>query len=257
MKSRIVLGVYLFTLYLSCAVTVFAMEKIYLTSGEWPPYYSKNLPHGGVANQIITESFAQVGLVVEYSFLPWKRAIEAASHGSAVGSAGWLRTDAREKDFLFSDPVFESMRVLFHRRDRAFDWTRPEDLKDLRVAVTLGSAAEIGLEAVLAQGNGKLDIAKSYASGMKKLVAGRVDVYVCNVGVGLHVLRKQMPKEDAALITYHVRPFLVENNHLIISRHAKDGQDIIDKFNLGLRQLKDSGRYDQIFDEFFLLDEMQ
>ncbi|WP_319542306.1 transporter substrate-binding domain-containing protein [uncultured Pseudodesulfovibrio sp.] len=237
-----------------CAATAFGMEKVSLTSGEWPPYYSQSLPHGGVANQIITESFAQVGMTVDYVFLPWKRALDATMVGATVGSSGWLRTAEKEKDFLYSASIFESMRVLFYRRDRKFDWNEPQDLKDLRVAVALGSVSEIPLDSIFDQGKGKIDVAKSYASGMRKLAAGRVDVYICNLAVGLYLLRKQIPREEALLITYHPKPFMVEENHLIISRQAKGGQEIMDAFNQGLRQLRKSGRYDQIFDEYFQFD---
>ena len=245
-------------LALSLAVFLFepvsagAGERVLLTSGEWPPYYSEHLPHGGIANQIGAESFALAGSPVEFEFLPWKRAQETALYGPAIGSAGWIKSSESERDFVLSDPLFESMRMFFYRKDGGFTWKTREDLKDLRVAVTLGSAKEIHLEGVQAKGKGRMDIARTYASGMKKLIHGRVDVYICNVAVGLYVLNKQIPKEDAALITYDDQPFMVETNHLIISRRVKEARALMDRFNQGLRQLKESGRYDELFEEFFL-----
>lgn len=230
-------------LILASAVPAVSAEKVLLTSGEWPPFYSQSLPHGGVANRVIVESFELVGIEVEFSFEPWMRALESAQHGPAVGSAGWLKTPEREKAFIYSDPVFYSERVFFRRWDTRFDWQTLEDVKDMRIAVTLGSAEEFPLQEVLATGAGKVDIAQSYASGMRKLAANRVDLYACNLEVGLYVLKNHIPPEESALITYHPRPIFEESNHLIISRRVVGAEEIILKFNEGLRQLKESGQY--------------
>lgn len=222
-------------------------ETLLLTTGEWPPFFSATLPYGGTANRIISESFALVDVDVEYKFLPWKRAMQTARFGPAVGSAGWLKMPEREKHFLFSDPIFYSSRVFFHRRDKAFDWRELEDVKDMRVAVTLGSADEFPLAGPMASGKGSVDLAQSYASGMRKLAAGRVDLYACNLEVGLFVLKHQVPPEEAALIRYHPRPIFEETNHLIISRRLPNANEIIARFNNGLRKMKESGQYVRSF----------
>lgn len=224
-----------------------AADSVLLTSGEWPPFYSEHLPYGGVANRVISESFKLVGMDVEYDFVPWGRAIYNARFGPAAGSAGWLRTPAREKHFLYSEPVFFSRRVFFHRKGMKFDWETLDDIKDMRVAVTLGSAEEFPFDEVMDKGSGKIDIAYSYDSGMRKLAAGRVDLYACNLDVGLHVLQHQVPAEEAEQLTYHQKYIFSESNHLIISKRLRDAQALMDRFNEGLRLLRKNGQYTRSF----------
>ncbi|MCJ2164408.1 MULTISPECIES: transporter substrate-binding domain-containing protein [unclassified Pseudodesulfovibrio] len=241
----------LLLLLLTSPLVSMGAETVLLTTGEWPPYYSQNLPHGGLGNQIIAESFALEGIEVVYEYLPWRRALSEARTGPAVGSAGWLRLDEREKDFLFSESLFESQRVFFHRKDRPFDWTVLTDVQDLRVGVALGSADEYPLDGIMASGKGTLNVARSYASGMKMLAAGRIDVYACNLAVGLYEIKHSLSEKAARSITYHPRPIFKETNHLVLSLRVKDVQKLMDRFNRGLRRLKESPRYNEMV-EFHL-----
>lgn len=224
-------------------------HPVVLTTGEWPPFYSENLPHGGIGNRIVAESFAKTGIKVDFRYQPWIRALQTARYGPASGSAGWLRMPEREKHFLYSDSLFTSRRVFFHLRDVSFDWETLADVKDLRIAVTLGSADEFPFDEVMASGSGKVDLAQSYASGMKKLAAGRVDVYACNLDVGLYVLQNQVTPEEAALITHHPRSIFEETNHLILSRRVLGAHVLMARFNAGLRLLKETGRHDWILND--------
>ncbi|OIQ50659.1 Bacterial extracellular solute-binding protein, family 3 [Pseudodesulfovibrio hydrargyri] len=220
-------------------------DSVLLTSGEWPPFYSASLPGGGFANRVIRESFALEGIAADFTFLPWRRALETADHGPAAGSAGWMPMAVREKRFLFSDPVFSSTRVFFHLRDVPFDWRRLEDVRDLRVGITLGSAEEFPFKDAMAGGRGKLDVASSYEAGMKMLIAGRVDVYACNKAVGLFILVNRIGA-GADRVVYNPRPIFTETNHLILSRRLPDAEALMARFNKGLRRLRGSGRYDRI-----------
>ena len=240
---------WLLLLILPLVVPARAGETVVLTSGEWPPFFSESLPNGGKGNQVVVESFELADLSVQFLYMPWMRALETARYGPAMGSSGWLRTPDRELLFLFSDPIFTSRRVFFHRVDKPFDWQTFDDIKSLRVAVSLGSADEFSFEKVLRDGGGKIDLAHSYASGMRKLAAGRVDVYACNLDVGLHVLKYHVSAGEAEQITYHSRSIFEETNHLIISRRLPDAAAIMARFNEGLRRLKESGRYGVILND--------
>ncbi|BCS89603.1 substrate-binding periplasmic protein [Pseudodesulfovibrio sediminis] len=229
-------------------------ESILLTTGEWPPYYSASMLHGGIANQIVAESFALVGIDVQFQFLPWKRALVEASQKPYQGSAGWLWTPEREETFLFSYPLFSSSRVFFHRKDFPFDWNTLEDLRNLRIAVTLGSEDEFSLKEIVARGKGEIDVAQTYRSGLKKLLAGRVHVYACNREVGLHILRNEFEQYEARLLTFHLKSIFEETNHLLISKRLDNANELMERFNEGLRQLRESGRYYDILDTFYRLE---
>lgn len=236
----------------SCAVPARAADVpdvVLLTSGEWPPFYSAAMPGGGFANRVISESFALEGIKVQFEFVPWRRALEMAARGPAVGSAGWLPMEDRTARFLFSDPVFDSERVFFFRKDKPFDWRTLDDVRDLRVGVTLGSAEEFPFEEILGGKGGKLDVARDYVSGMKMLVAGRMDVYACNRAVGLFILANRIHAGED-LVAPHSRPIFSETNHLILSRREPFARALMDRFNAGLRKLRECGRYEDIRREY-------
>ena len=82
--------------------STFARETVRITTGEFPPFLSENLKHGGVGLRIITEVFDSVGIDVEYGFYPWKRAYALTKEGTWDASATWAHNPEREKLFHYS-----------------------------------------------------------------------------------------------------------------------------------------------------------
>ncbi len=226
-----------------------AAETVVLTYGEWPPYHSSKLPGKGVASIIYEEAFRFSGVEVVYECLPWKRAYEKASHGEVTGSVGWLKSGEREKIFFYSDSVMESETVFFYNRYNGFDWENVEDVMDMRIATALGDLAQKTFTKVVKNGTGEIHTTRGYVQGMRMLVAGRVDLFVCNKEVGLHILENWFP--DATHVVVHPHPIRKGASHLIISRRIPSGLELVEKFNNGLRWLKESGRYQQIMTDYF------
>ncbi|MDG3085119.1 hypothetical protein P7F88_02995 [Vibrio hannami] len=52
-----------------------------VTTGEWAPYTSQNLPHGGLANHIVSEAFSAVGIKTNFGFFPWRRSYLYVKNG--------------------------------------------------------------------------------------------------------------------------------------------------------------------------------
>jgi len=228
-----------------------AGESVLLTNGEWPPYHSQHLAGGGVGSMLYTEAFALAGIDVEYRFMPWKRAYGEAESGNAHGSVSWLKHKDRVERFLYSEPVLESRQVFFFDKSTGFDWKRPYDLKDLRIAVIHGDASGKRLSEIVRSGSGRIEAVRTDAQGMKLLLAGRVDVCFCDERVGQYLLETTF-SADAVGIVGHPLPFNTGENHLIISKVVPNGEQLIERFNRGLNQLKESGRYDRIFDLYFI-----
>lgn len=249
MKCRIQFAVCFILFFMMVAIPSLAAETVVLTYGEWPPYHSSKLPGKGVASIIYEEAFGFSGVKVVYECLPWKRAYEKARHGEATGSVGWLKSGEREKFFFYSDPVMESETVFFYNRYNGFEWNEVEDAKDMRIAIPLGDLAQKTFTTVVKSGSGEIHTTRGYVQGMRMLVAGRVDLFVCNREVGLHILKNRFP--DATHVVVHPRPIRKGASHLIISRRIPSGLELMKKFNNGLHWLKESGRYQQILTEYF------
>lgn len=234
--------------FLALSTPAVGGETVTLANGEWPPYHSRYLDGYGAGSRIYSEAFAAVGIAVEYEFMPWNRAFEMVRNGEVEGAVSWMKLPSREVHFWYSDPVLESQNVLFYERDSGLDWETVNDLKDKRIAMMMADSAYEKVHKAVQDGTGEIQIVREYESGMRMLVADRVDLFVCNFDVGLHILNRDHP--EVSRITWHPVPIMTGESHLIISKKSPRGREMVEKFNLGLRKLKESGRYDRIFEEF-------
>jgi polar amino acid transport system substrate-binding protein len=221
-------------------------DTIRLTTGKWQPFTSKSAPHYGVALHIVTEAFALVGVEVEYGFFPWKRAMKLARDGKWDGSAVWWDTEERRADFFYSDPIALGTNSFFHLRSYQFDWQGFESLTDLRVGGT--SEYSYGTEFDAAEEAGVFQTHRAISDevGLTNLLKGRIDVFPGELLVTYEQIRDTFSEEEAALFTHHPKHISQAPLHLLLSKKVPESEQMHDLFNEGLRQLKESGKYDEI-----------
>ncbi len=123
--------------------------------------------------------------------MPWKRSLDSVLADSHKGSVGWRKTPEREKLFSYTDSLFNSEVVFFHRMGTRFDWQEIDDVGHLKVGVTLGYLAEKDLGPVTRRNGGKLDVAPTDVSNLLKLIDGRIDIFPCSKEVCYYLLRTQ------------------------------------------------------------------
>lgn len=232
-----------------CSTPAAAQDPVTLTNGEWPPMFSQEFKFGGVGSRICKEAFALSGVEVNYIYMPWKRGLEEARIGKWDGTVGWRKSPAREPDFLFSDPILQVNTVFFHRSGKMFDWNTVDDVGHLTIGVTLGYGYIELLKDAANRGGGKLEAARSDELNLQKLAAGRIDVFPCAEQVGYYLLRTKFIPGTADLVRHHTKPLMDSQLHLLISKKNPNAQDLIDRFNRGLRTLRESGKYDQYLNE--------
>jgi polar amino acid transport system substrate-binding protein len=223
-----------------------ARDSVNVTTGEWPPFISEALPGNGPVLQAVTEAFAARGMDAEVAFNPWNRSLVLAKEGRADATAVWGPAESRRADFLFSDSVLESPLSFFHLKDRDFDWQSYEDLRGLRVGVTLGNKYTTAFHEAEQEGVFQTFKSSSEKLGLRALFAGRLDVFVVNRDAGYRIARAHHPERFAEL-THHAKPLRVSTYHLLVSRKLKDAQALVDRFNKGLRELKAKGRIDELY----------
>jgi len=247
MKIRFMFSV-LITIFF---VTNFANagEKIKITNGEWPPYLSQNLKHYGLASRIVTESFSMEGIDVEYGFFPWARAYKLAKDGQWDASAVWTPNEERKEFFLFSNSVIDDVTVFFHLKTLDFKWKTMDDLKKFRIGATL--EYNYGEMFTKAEKDGiiKVDRVAADETSFKKLLINRIQLFVCNLEVGYSLLYKMYPPETVSLFTNNPESVHTASLSLIISNKIPKGNFFLEKFNKGLKKLKDSGKIDQYIQE--------
>ncbi len=223
-----------------------AQEVIRLTNGDWQPFMSKNGPHHGIASHIVTEAFALAGVEVEYGFFPWKRSFKLAKEGKWDGSAVWWDKAERHQYFIYSDPVIPSITGFFHLKSIKLDWNTYEDLREIRIGGTLGYTYGKEFDAAEAAGIIHVEKVPNDETSLKKLLKGRIDVFPGELMVTYAQIRDTFTEEEAALFTHHPKPLFEEPLYLLLSKKVPANEHMLERFNEGLRMLKESGRWDQM-----------
>ena len=238
------------TLLLSALFSLFcgalaAAESVRLTNGEWPPYLGEQLPHKGVASRIVAEAFALQGIDVAWEFHPWARSLQLAERGQRAGSAVWLHSNEREEKFFISDPVVESGYYLFHRKGYSFDWKQVSDLQGRRLAGTRGYDYGEAFQQAEASGQLRVNRVTSDETAFRQLIAGRVDLFPMDKVVGFDMLHQHFTAAERAQLSFHPKPLRSDSLHLLLSREVAGNAELLERFNLGLAQLRESGKVAQ------------
>ncbi len=247
--KRTLKGLALTALILLCCgiIDARAAETIRLTNGEWQPFLSKDAPHHGFASHIVTEAFALVGVEVEYGFFPWKRSFKLAKEGTWDGSVIWGASEERLRHFYFTDPAIPRVTyVFFHLKTTPFDWNSYDDLSDVKIGGTIEYFYSDAFEAAESAGVIRTIRGRSDEVGLKNLLKGRIDVFPGEVVVTYEQIRDTFSQQEAALFTHHAKVIVDKPMFVLLNKDVPGNERMRDKFNEGLRQLKASGRYDQI-----------
>ena len=240
----------LFLALLVSASTFFnlcAAETVKLAIGDWEPYTSATNPKGKLLEKVVTEAFKLEGVDVVYEYFPWKRSFANVENGDSDGTFPWNRTPERESLFYIpKTSLIKDEAVFFHLKSKPFDWKELEDLKKYSVGVTVGNKEE-----KLFQELGiKAEAVPTEAMNFKKILAGRIDVYQTSKVVGYATIRSLFTPQEAQLFTNHPKPAKEAEYFLLFSKKTANGKALADRFDAGMKKLKDSGAYKKILAEY-------
>ena len=234
---------------LGLPATLFAAQSVRLTNGEWPPYTSETLPHGGLITRLVTAAFAQEGIGVQYGYFPWKRAYAYGKSGEWDGAVGWVPTVDRLADYYFSEPVIHVDSALFHLKRAPFDWTTINDLRKWRIGVAAGYSYGEQWDSAVRSGQLVVDEVATDVMNLHKLLHGRVDAVAMQVDVADYLMRQLLTPQEAAQIVRHPRRLDRAPSCLILPRRMQGAPELLARFNRGLQRLKESGAYATIVEE--------
>lgn len=241
-KALVVLG------FLVFGAVATAADTIRITSGEYAPWTSESLKHGGFANHVVAEAFELEGYQVKFTFYPWKRTYEAAKSGDRFqASSWWYTSEERAEFFYYSKPLLKDDTVFFFLKSNPIpDWKTLDDLKDIRIGATAGYTYTP--EFWDAKESGRLNIqeAASDELNFRKLLKGRIDAFPTSDLVGQKLLKEEFSPEEAEQVTFHPQPLMSLPGHLLTSRKSENAEQLLDDFNRGLNKLRESGHYDEM-----------
>lgn len=243
MFRRMAVMISIFLVFL-CS-NLMAAETIKLASLEWEPYIGPKMPDGGYVAEIVNEAFKKNGKTAQIDYLPWARAVKMAKDGDYAGYLPEYYSEDLKKDFILSAPFPGGPLGFFKKKSSKITFKTLEDLKPYSIGVVRGyvNTAEFDAASYL-----KKDEAKDDLTNLKKLIAGRIELIVCDKYVGEHLLKTEL-KESAGEVEF-IEPGLENKDlYLCISKALPNGQKIMDEFNAAIKQMADDGTMKKIMEK--------
>ena len=234
-----------------CLSSVSHSETVRISTGEFIPYCSSSSKHQGFASHVVSQAFARQGYEVEFDFLPWKRAFVQTKNGDYDATSWWSYSEERAKELLYSDEILESRLHFFYVRgfQPDFDWKSVDDLTGYRVGLSRGYYTSDALEAARKAGKVEFEVVNDDEQNFRRLLRGRIDLFPINVVTGLELLRTKFAPNVIHQVAYHSRPLSSRPGFLLFPKNSKRSLVLMEKFNAGLKSLREDGTYDKMFDD--------
>lgn len=221
-----------------------AKPLLKIATGELSPYATASRADHGIALAIVRRAFELSGYQVQYTFLPWSRALAETRLGKWDGTAYWGHKPEHDASFFLSDNVLTEQWLFVHRKAIKFDWQTLADLRPYRIAMIQDYTYTPEIWVMANAGQLKVDRQKDDMTVLKMLTLGRVDIAPMERNVACDLLARHFPAADSAKLVAH--PKLMTDTfttHVMLPRSLETSSGRIADFNKGLKQLRASGEY--------------
>ena len=230
-------------IFIFVAAGLYARETLLMDIGDWEPFTSSRDQDSQVLERLVGEIFALYDIDVEYRYLPWLRSVKNVESGESDGTFPVIRTPERNETTISSrEPVLVEETVFFRMKDLKFDWSGFDDLRGYSIGGTVGYA----YMQVLEDAGLLIEYVPYEELNFRKLAAGRIDLYPASLHAGIYLINTYFDGRIRSRFTYHPEPLRNEVYYLLISRKNPHAQEIVDKFDQGIRLFRQNGRYDEI-----------
>ncbi|WP_215781834.1 ABC transporter substrate-binding protein [Paludibacterium sp. B53371] len=246
--TRLIMWLSLLTLAMSCRAEQPEIS-IVLSNQEYPPYMGQSMAGDGLMSRVVSEAFRLQNVKVRYVFYPNNRTLQSARTGAVDGSLGWAITPERQKDLLYTDPVMSLRMVFFQRADHPVAWKHMRDLASRRIGITSGNTYSEEFSRLQAAGVLHPEASPDDVSNLRKLQAGHLDLFPIDSEVGALLMVQNFRPDQRAQVVAQPEPFWTAPMHVVIWRRHPLGAELVRRFNLGLKQLHASGKFNQLVEE--------
>lgn len=241
-------GWLLIVVMLACAVFCHAGEPIIIVSDDYQPYTSSKNGGSGVILDIVKQVFDEIHIETVFKFYPWKRCEAHVAKGIAFAAVPYFKTEARLGRYDFSDPVIYSFNRFFFNKEKfpkGFEWNTLEDFR----GYTMGSILGYWYMPAFERAGLRTEAVASDLQNMEKLIHRRIDFTLVDELTGRWLLREYFSKETEKIRMLEKPESFIEF-YLLISRTYPNSAGITERFNNGLRMLKENGGYRKILEDY-------
>ncbi|MBV1776339.1 transporter substrate-binding domain-containing protein [Burkholderiaceae bacterium DAT-1] len=184
----------------------------------------------GTGVDVIDKISQQSGIPIQIEVVPLARAfanIESQPRGCGIGTT---RTPTNEPQFKWAGPIVRQTARLYARPDSSIQLTSLDQAKPYTIGVLRGSV----LSRQLAERGLKIEEGNDSASSMKKLLAGRIDLWAENsLAAQFNLEAAGNPALKTALIIAPIDGFIACNRAV--------GDKDISRLDATVRNLRNNG----------------
>lgn len=232
-----------------------SMQRLTVAADIWCPYNCEPGTHRpGYLVDILHEVFAPLGVSVEYSVVPWKRALVSVEKGLIDAALGAVSGN-RGRNLIGKEALGVDETVLVVRAGEAFDYRDPASLDGLRMGVIANYTydAHGPLDAYLAQRiQGGRDISvihqeQPLASLLAMLHRSRIDVFPENRYVAQYAIEQSGYSGRVSMV-----PTGAADSIYVAFTPSAKGRRNLEILDAGVRRLRENGKFSQILERYWM-----
>jgi len=228
---------FLVSLFLMHFFVVQSDAQVKLTTCDCPPYTSNLLKDGGLTTKIVRQVFKKMGKEIVVDFFPWKRGYKLTEKGQYAATFPYLKDPAREKHFIYSEPVVLWESKLYVHRDAKIRFEKWEDLTGYVQCLPLGYVTFSPLEKLYREKK----IFRVVTQDCWNMVsAGHADFFIEDGFVG-EITKKKILGKAAAEVIALKKAISTDFGYVLFPKILSASEELANRFNKALKALVQQG----------------
>lgn len=214
-------------------------RSLTIATGDYAPFTGRDIAGDGIVNQTVRQIAARAGFDVEFAYMPWKRTLEMTRRGEFDGTSYWYYDAGRESDFFHVGPVIEDEQVFFAIAGSDIaDFQTLEELSGLRIGVVTGYTYSPEFWNLAESGVLTVSEAQTDEANLRKLLAGRIDVFPISEIVGRHIIATSFPAEERGEFVVVGDPLIASHGYLLVPRSRPGAAGIAEALQVAADSLQ-------------------
>lgn len=208
-----------------------------------PPYIIQE-SNSGYEMDVVKAALASAGYTIVPQYVPFAR-IAVGLQGKSADCALTINESSGVTGVYYSDTHVTYQNVVVTLKSRNLKVASLADLKSLSISAFQDAPLYLGPEfGAMAKANPKYTEIADQQAQVKLLFSGRVDAVVSDINI-FKYFRQQVKDVDVSAEVNYAAIF-GQTNYKV----AFVSKDVCDKFNVGLKKLRDSGEYNSIYKRY-------
>ncbi len=223
-------------------------DEVLMAFGEKIPPFCFPETHSGIELEVIGEALAHKGHILKPVYVPLARVPTSFMNKSVNAAMTDMGKDLTPHGGYYGDPAVIYENVFITLKDRNLVIKKPEDLQGLSIISFQGALKRYPKWLAMPQKAGKYRGQSNQELQVKTLFKGRFDVVLSDRNIFRYFMLKR--KRNTGIVFQEIQEHKFTTLNPLDYRPVFRSEQIKDDFNMGLKALKESGRFQEIYDKY-------